>query len=348
MAPSRKLYSSGASLTPGLSTRAVKPDYHGRRSDKTEKPVTEDDLKPYIVSFIDVLGYKQLIYKDPATSIGLLNAIIDSIEGARRNISAISSERRSLYRLSYRAFSDNIIVFHEYRPEPLTEEDARFNFFAILSVLMVQADIQTKFITEHALLTRGGAALGDFYANKDVVFGSALVEAYELEQNADTPRVLVSRELTDLFRRSARMIGHPTDSEIVKNLFCWDEDGEAYLNYLYAHNILENYLLGIRSQKNEKELMTNHHDGLMRAVEKNWSTIATKEDIRRKYVWAVRYHNKRVIRTGLGRRIDLSELPRMVISPSQGRNRMTYGPGDRMTFRPNILRDRRSETLRRE
>ena len=66
---------------------------------------------------------------------------------------------------------------------------------------MIQAVVQTDLLSKHGLLSRGGITLGDYYRDENIVFGSGLVDAYILENNAETPRMLVDEKVIDAYVR---------------------------------------------------------------------------------------------------------------------------------------------------
>jgi len=62
-------------------------------------------------------------------------------------------------------------------------------------VLAAVQALASRFL-QRGILTRGGVAVGDVYHRHDVLFGKAIVEAYELEHEvAKYPRIVVSDEV---------------------------------------------------------------------------------------------------------------------------------------------------------
>lgn len=72
------------------------------------------------------------------------------------------------------------------------------------------------------VLLRGGISKGNFYYNDYCYFGPALVEAYQLEESANYPRIIFSKSLTKLIN---------TDNEIISI----DNDNKIFIDYLHFY-----------------------------------------------------------------------------------------------------------------
>ncbi len=143
---------------------------------------TQGKMKEYIVAFIDILGSTAAIKSTAEKSLEMMHdAYTESIE-----LFNCLFENKNV-RPSVKIFSDNIIV-----AMPRAGESGHGAFCA---VVMMSAIIQVQFL-KHGLLTRGGIATGNFFADDVMVWGMALVKAYDLESNvAMYPRVVVEPEL---------------------------------------------------------------------------------------------------------------------------------------------------------
>jgi hypothetical protein len=63
------------------------------------------------------------------------------------------------------------------------------------------ATVQIELIRREGILVRGGIAIGALGKRWGLVYGNALVRAYELEEQATHPRVLLHPELVEVLRR---------------------------------------------------------------------------------------------------------------------------------------------------
>lgn len=105
-------------------------------------------------------------------------------------------------------FSDTLVVAAP------AEEPAR-----AVDLLTLDAARLQLALTARGLFVRGGLALGHFSVGDGLIFGPALVEAYELEsRHAIHPRIVLSKEAEAVASRSTRLMR--------------DGDGHVFINYL--------------------------------------------------------------------------------------------------------------------
>lgn len=265
-----------------------------------------DDIKPSVVSYLDILGYKDII-RDMEGAVQLFNAILDVVERTKEMVSRLTSNTQIPGSLSCKFFSDNAIISCGYNPEPKSQKECYDNTISISLVLMIQAVVQTDLLSKHGLLSRGGITLGDYYRDENIVFGSGLVDAYILENNAETPRMLVDEKVIDAYVRFAKGAKLPVDSVVLGRVFMKDYDKKTYIHYLNAGSVLM-AILSEGSNSNDCEILEEHRAGILRAIRANMKLIQSNRKIMRKYVWAIAYHNDVVELSGFGEKIDYSEL----------------------------------------
>ena len=275
------------------------------------RPGTQD-IRPSIVSFLDILGYRRIM-EDREGSVRLFNAVADIVDDVHGKVGIFSPEGENPASIAYRLFSDNVTVSCGYNPRLRNPAECWENATAIALVIHIQAELQMRLLTEHSLLVTGGIALGDYFRNDRFVFGKGLVEAYELQTEAKAPRTLVDERVVDVYVDSARKAGLPVDANILGRMFMKDDDGRTYVHYLYAGEFLEGFLSGRSLGKDEllergRALLDKHRSGILRAVEENRGDIGSNEGIAAKYQWAIKYHNDVVGMSGFGERIDPSVL----------------------------------------
>ena len=82
---------------------------------------------------------------------------------------------------------------------------------------------------EPILFIRGGIAIGDIFAKDDIIFGPALVSAYEREKNSRFFRVGISR---DDFSLAKTMLD---DHSIVNEIFREHEEDILYMDFFYGY-----------------------------------------------------------------------------------------------------------------
>lgn len=139
----------------------------------------------YVVAFIDVLGSCKKILNSEEES---LNTVHSSYEEAVKYMGSIFDKKMlERNRPRVRIFSDNIIVF-----APVINDDINIAF---MDVLILTSMIQTEFLSK-GYLVRGGIAYGAFFADDIMVWGKALISAYNIENKiAVFPRIVLDSSL---------------------------------------------------------------------------------------------------------------------------------------------------------
>lgn len=131
-----------------------------------------------IVAFIDVLGFKNLIFSEQTKAIeDYYNVLLtDFKDAAVRN------------HLDFLLISDSIVVFTPFEKENLK----------ILTRVLY--NLQNKLLLK-GILCRGGLSFGQLYVHKknNIIVGKGLVNAYKLESYAVYPRIILDRALIDVF-----------------------------------------------------------------------------------------------------------------------------------------------------
>lgn len=135
------------------------------------------------VGFIDTLGAKAF-----AADETFLNALAYMVDLQHKLAMTQPGDAvRTVY------FSDNIGA-----SIPLAGLDTAGAKRASCQLLRLLAGIQLHHLRDFGILCRGGVAVGDCFHGPNMIVGPALVEAYQLECTADTPRIAVSDEVVAL------------------------------------------------------------------------------------------------------------------------------------------------------
>lgn len=144
-------------------------------------------------AFIDILGFKELINRTvsslPEVSIERVVAALDIPDPAQKDqlcIGTVGDISESGHRSSQ--FSDSIFISTDYTQAGLFHlvnhiERIAFSFLKL------------------GFLCRGGVVSGMLYHDGNTVFGPALIDAYELENIAIFPRVIISGDVMDFARK---------------------------------------------------------------------------------------------------------------------------------------------------
>ncbi|BAK44745.1 hypothetical protein [Eggerthella sp. YY7918] len=168
----------------------------------------------YLVAYLDILGTTERI-KDQAHANETLNILHNLYTFNTSTAKEIFKQEAGI---AFRVFSDNLVV-----ALPLSD-NYKESPWAITLFLRIVSNIQSSCVGDGVgWLLRGGITIGHAYIDEVMVWGEALVEAYNLENNlAVFPRVV--------FNESAArsLMKHEELSPFVNR----DFDGVFYLNYL--------------------------------------------------------------------------------------------------------------------
>jgi hypothetical protein len=191
----------------------------------------ERALEDRYVLFFDFLGASNAAKTWPRERIHAFVDLLTAVAGVQsaQNIDGSAQEDGS-YKFTIvpevTTFSDNVVVSY---PNAHVEEPGIPLFESIWTDIVLKDAIRIlRGVAERGLrvglLIRGGISFGQLYHDGDVVFGEAMVDAYELEKtHAKNPRILVSQ----------RIIAKLTNDLPERiNALLRDQDGEWHLNYM--------------------------------------------------------------------------------------------------------------------
>ena len=173
-------------------------------------------LEYYFVTFIDILGFSNMVEKDcngPPDNVYFLPKLIDLYESMQKN-------RNDAGGLSFTQFSDSIVLSQRYSAEGF--RDFAEQVISFQHTLLIQG-----------VLCRGGLSYGKHYERANLLFSEALIKAYELEnQQARYPRIVIDNDLIDLLSPRG-MVPSPI---IVR-----EADGALFLDYLALGTVEQNH-----------------------------------------------------------------------------------------------------------
>lgn len=204
----------------------------------------------YMVGYLDLLGGKSLICQDSEDHY--LNIVHTCYQMAKEMVKCNSSF--AAFPHSVKIFSDNIIVAI---PSEVTMRNDNHPIFAINRMSAIMQALQ-RVLLKYDILSRGSIAYGKFYIDELMVWGEALIKAYELESNyAKYPRVIVQNRL--IYFLEKLWLDDP-DMILWANHIKKDADGEFFLDYLNypkdenSRNLVVTSLQTIKSKiKNEND-----------------------------------------------------------------------------------------------
>lgn len=202
-----------------------------------------------LVAFLDILGFKSLINQNKADSIETIKVVNKEIQ---YTLKIISEENNTDDDISLKLFSDCFCV---------SSND-------ILIILKKLSYIQF-YLSMKGIFLRGALSKGLHYENENIIFSKGLINAYELEQTARYPRIIVSKSLLKEYEKI-----------IIEGCILTAPDDIPFIHYLNQKPYYEDVPI-------ENELLEDHKKSIIQQVEKN----VTIPNIIEKYRWAAEYHN---------------------------------------------------------
>jgi hypothetical protein len=252
---------------------------------KRKRPTTLRDLGreyvPAFVTFIDILGFSNLVGTDSAAAI---NDRLDSMKFFSKLPQTRSPEyqAKKYLPISYQV-SDSII---RVQPLPIDSEQQSAcicDFYAaeIEAVLLSQMNLACN-----GVFIRGGITFGNVCVHDSRIFGPAFIRAYKLESSqARFPRIVVDQSICSSTANNpiTSICGQHNWSRTwqhISELLRQDTDGQWFLNYLSPHVI---------PTKDRKGILEAHRDEVVLNYER--AIAARAEEVASKYFWVASYHN---------------------------------------------------------
>jgi len=235
-----------------------------------------------VVAFLDILGFKELM-RDAYThgqSHQFLEKVRRALREARRHLDdkrerAVNGE--AFWRV--KVFTDNIVL-----GIPVTDNaqmglglDTEMGLGLALSLV---GWYQYRLV-QQGFFVRGGIAAGDFYMDQDVVFGEALLEAYDAESRlARDPRIVLAQSAVRCVQEHlcsyATIKDAPHEQEVLV-----DVDDQHFINYLMVA------LDGAPPNPAYFADLINHRE----VIEVDLRRFRREPRYWSKYAWAANYHN---------------------------------------------------------
>jgi hypothetical protein len=180
------------------------------------------ELSRHVVSYFDLLGMKRRMVESRQKSRAaraLLRSYAEVFEVIKTELGGFDPAT-----WKFNIFTDNIVLALPVSDVQDTEGEIG-NALITSGLLQVQLSIRGWFV-------RGAVCIGDLYMDKDIVFGPALVEAYDLERcTARDPRVVLSEACLKAVERHTQYYAHRHESPQAVDVAIY-VDGVGFVNYL--------------------------------------------------------------------------------------------------------------------
>ena len=242
-----------------------------------------------ITTFIDILGFSRDVLALPTHPrlLASIEAVLFRLQKCKSDIDRARADRGLLHDARMTCFSDCVVI--SYKPEPAAALRA-VNHAAFIGRVLLSG----------GYLPRGAIAIGRLMHNEDLLFGEALITAYNEERcRVNTPRI----KLMDPFR-----------TMVLKELA---RTGKGSLEFIVSDNdeafvdILGNrwdFLEEERLDRNRRVIPGHHVDEIyseMRAALILRFENAPHEGARDKLRWMAEYVNRTIDRHKLAKKFKV-------------------------------------------
>ena len=239
------------------------------------------EYKLTLTTFFDILGFRAIVENmDPS----LIHDILESM----RKESMPDSGLQEMLEINAIAFSDSIVRSAHLLSESNLRHPSGLLFFELLNLAFVQSQL----VYDKGVFLRGAITTERLFLQDGIVFGPALVRAYQLESSAAIyPRILVDDAAMEAFEQLPEILGvrhhdYPTGLNHVKSLTCVDFDGQRFVDYLASadNEFSQDYEI--------LDVFDKHFERVSAAAKEAQDTPSVLS----KYHWVASYHNSVVAR----------------------------------------------------
>jgi hypothetical protein len=175
----------------------------------------------HFVAYLDLLGGTHLIQSQEDESLNKLHSLLQVAKE-----SCIPNNKALFPKCKVKIFSDNIIIACKLTGN--YEQD----MLRINSAITLISAIQIIGLEMYRYLFRGGATIGNLFIDDVMVWGNALLRAYELESLlAVYPRIIIDEPLIEMMAMDKDI----AEGDYSKYFITLDTDNIYYLDYLKAY-----------------------------------------------------------------------------------------------------------------
>lgn len=234
-----------------------------------------------IVTFLDVLGFRELVDSSTAETI---HRILNSIEQFTKPVIEPTDGISMDFEPKVFHFSDSIVRVRQVENNLNKSFPIGLLFHEILDLVHAQSEL----IREGVLL-RGGITYGNVSVTESRVFGPGIIGAYDLESKyALYPRIVIGPELLKEYKSNKllRKDGHTLEeeSQYIRDLTRQGGDGIWFIDYARA---VESELDDLSMYPN----FLNIHRELIVSKSEHYQSL---NGIMSKYIWLAHYHNQTI------------------------------------------------------
>ncbi len=235
-----------------------------------ELPKRNTAYRTAIITYIDVLGFKDIVQTRSAADVHhLLDRFLHELRPDEFDRDQLS--------MRFFRFSD-CLVRAVFVPADDPQGPDGLVFWELFGLVLAQLNLIWR-----SVIVRGAISVGELFCASGTVFGPGLIRAYELEQKAIYPRIVIDPNLlTALTQPPFRSREHSPSQELAYiQEFLSIGDEHAYLDYFKA-------LLSNRDDDAQVFHFLKHHRDL---VTQGIQRHSGQRRVQAKYRWMARQHN---------------------------------------------------------
>ena len=230
-------------------------------------------MRESMTAFLDVLGFSHTVLDaaEKGQSQQCLDSLVATLNRARVAVRSAMSQVMPAdgARWAVKLFSDNLLFGY---PCDEKESAAEAAVFVLGCVQHYQLHMAIG-----GFFVRGAVALGPLCVTDEIIFGTALIEAYQLEAKASiVPRVIVTEKLMSIVTRQPEGAAR-SQAPAAEDLVCRDIDNWWFVNYLQA---------AVEPGGVNWNLVEQHKSSVLASLSRS-----PRHDILPKFGWVSRYHN---------------------------------------------------------
>lgn len=260
-------------------------------------------MKKGIVSFIDILGFKELVKNHPDDTDFFLK-IFKGIEYCYHDYKLGMEDMDDSFDVVHtlQTFSDSIVSTVTTK----SDVETQLREFLFMFELEVQhlAFVQYQMFVDYGILIRGAISFGNIYHDNNILFGEGMVNAYEMEETlAIYPRIIIDPKIIDLIGKYAKDVDRYPDeiknfhdtmfvpSDMYKQIR-QDKDGLYFIDFLNLKDVEGYWYVPLEPTNNDiYEIFISYKEKLLEKL----SEIQSKSDKTKvKYNWLKNYYNDMV------------------------------------------------------
>lgn len=230
----KKKEQSFAEAVAEIQNRVAEKQLERERQRKRKQRRTIYKYTPHLISYLDILGMKDLL-NDAGADANKVAQVIERF----RDFSTPMDDQKKLWQSAFVNFSDLGLRILPV----LSDANIKYRLGCFFHEVMDLGYIQVNLVNR-GILVRGGLTLGYLCHRKGLVFGPGLAEAHHMESKlAQFPRIIVSDTAIEALKEAPVLRGEGNsfreEMSYLKKFLRKDEDGMWFLDYLASSAVKE-------------------------------------------------------------------------------------------------------------